>query len=275
MSAVSGNTITLLTDFGTVDYFAAALKGVLLSAAPGVSLIDITHEIPAHDIHAGAFTLGACWHTFPAGTIHLAVVDPGVGSERRVIVVRADGHYFVGPDNGLFSFVYARASDIRVWRVTRTDLFRQPVSATFHGRDVFAPLAARLARGMPPEQTGAPVLNYQRFEMTAPSLDTAGNLCGEIIHIDRFGNCVTSLTTADLAPEHTGPWTRLVAGDCVVRNFVTHYAAAPGAELMAYPGSAGYWEIALWQDAAAARFHLARGAVVSVQHGPIRHGPGV
>src|SRR5262249_37163093 len=149
--------ITLLTDFGLSDYFVPAVKGVILTIGPGTEIIDITHDVPAQDVQSAAFTLGACYHNFPAGTIHVAVVDPGVGSSRRAIVVEAadsTGYFFVGPDNGVFSYVYARESKVRVFHITDDRYFRHPVSPTFHGRDVFAPVAARIACGARPEEIG-------------------------------------------------------------------------------------------------------------------------
>ncbi|MGE0131837.1 MAG: S-adenosyl-l-methionine hydroxide adenosyltransferase family protein [Blastocatellales bacterium] len=123
--------ITLLTDFGLTDYFVPAVKGVILTISPGTRIVDITHDVAAQDVHSAAFILGACYHNFPAGTVHVVVVDPGVGSSRRAIVVEAGEHFFVGPDNGVFSFVYAREADIHVFHITRDQYFRHPVSPTF------------------------------------------------------------------------------------------------------------------------------------------------
>src|ERR1700749_837742 len=144
--------VTLLTDFGTEDYFVGAMKGALLSANPEARIVDITHEIPPHDIEAAAFTLLAAFETFPEGTVHVAVVDPGVGSARRAIVVEGAGQFFVGPDNGVFGHVYERLKRFRVFHVVEEKFFRESVSATFHGRDVFAPVAGALSRGTRPSE---------------------------------------------------------------------------------------------------------------------------
>lgn len=259
--------ITLLTDFGLADYFVPAVRGTILSFNPHALLTDITHEIPAHDVASAAFTLGACWHDFPAGTIHLAVVDPGVGSARRVIVVAAGGHLFVGPDNGLFSYVYARETMAQVYHVTRTDLYRHPVSATFHGRDIFAPLAAHLSLGMRADALGPEISDYQRFALAESVREDSGStITGAIIHIDRFGNCVTSLTPHELTPAASGDAFRLKVGEHEISRFVAHYeqAASPD-ELFAYPGSAGYWEIAMWQQSAAHRLQAYRGMKVRLE----------
>ncbi len=256
--------ITLLTDFGAQDYFVPAVKGAILSLHPQANLVDLTHEIPAQDIRAAAFTLGACYQTFPAGTIHLAVVDPGVGSVRRAIIVAAGNQFFVGPDNGLFSFVYARETSVRVFHASREGYFRQPISPTFHGRDVFAPLAAWLAKGLAPEAFGAEIQDYVRFTLPAPQI-VNDHILGEVIHVDRFGNCLTNLTANELQLEAVTATTRLRLGEHDVQQFGTHFAqSSNGEKLLAYLGSAGYWEIGLWQDSAANQLQVGRGAVVQL-----------
>ncbi len=245
--------ITLLTDFGTADYFVPAVKGVIFSISPEARIVDITHDVTAQDVHSAAFTLGACYHSFPAGTIHLAVVDPGVGSSRRAIVVEAGGYFFVGPDNGIFSFIYARESGARVFHITNKEYLRHPVSPTFHGRDVFAPVAAHLSRGVKPEHLGEEIHDCLRFEIPQPRLiEAPGVIEGRVIHIDRFGNCITNFTGTDLRLDGIAPATRLYFGGREIRQFGMHFAeAANRDDLFAYLGSAGYWEIALWCDSAA------------------------
>ncbi len=244
--------ITLLTDFGTSDYFVPAVKGVILTISPNTRIVDLTHDVAAQDVHSAAFTLGACYRDFPAGSIHVAVVDPGVGSARRAIIAEAGGRLFVGPDNGIFSFVYARESDARVFHVTNDKYFRHPVSATFHGRDVFAPVAAHLALGAKPEDFGAEIGDCVRFEIPQPKQVGDGAVAGRVIHIDRFGNCITNFTEAELSQSRIARSTRLYFGGREIRQFGAYFAeAADRGELFAYPGSAGYWEIALWRDSAA------------------------
>ncbi len=257
--------ITLLTDFGTADYFIPAVKGVILSINPATQIIDLTHEIPPQDIAAGAFTLGACYQHFPAGTIHLAVVDPGVGSARRPIIVRAGKCLFIGPDNGLFSYAYRRESQVEVFRIERAEYFRHPVSATFHGRDVFAPVAAWLSRGVQPEAIGREIQDYVRLGIPQPVNDASANhIAGAIIHIDRFGNCITNLTARELPNPQAD--VRLLLAGREVTQFGSHFAQATEKdELFAYPGSAGFWEIALWCDSAAARYGIERGAEVILE----------
>jgi S-adenosylmethionine hydrolase len=263
--------ITLLTDFGTADYFVPAVKGAILTLQPAAQIVDLTHDIPAQDLHAGAFTLGACYRNFPPGTIHLAVVDPGVGSARRVIVVQTGSYYFVGPDNGLFSFVYAREAQIRVFHAVKPEFAQPQPSATFHGRDVFAPLAAWLARGVHPASFGPEIHDYVRFELPQPQLDRdTGQLTGSVIHRDRFGNCITNLTDQELPfPSSLLPPSALLIAGQRVTQFGTHFAqAADKGQLFAYPGSAGYWEIALWCASAAERYGIERGAPVRVEGWP-------
>lgn len=264
--------ITLLTDFGTADYFIPAVKGVILSINPRAQLIDLTHEIPAQDIAAGAFILGACYHNFPAGTIHVAVVDPGVGSARRAIVVSAGAWFFVGPDNGIFSYVYARESQVRVFQIERNEYFRHPVSTTFHGRDVFAPVAAWLSRGLQPETLGREIHDYLKFEIPQPVSDESGKyIVGSIIHVDRFGNCITNLTENELplvqsairSPQST---IKLLFAGREVTQFGSHFLQTTKKdEPFAYLGSAGFWEIALWCDSAAERLGIQRGAEIILE----------
>jgi S-adenosyl-L-methionine hydrolase (adenosine-forming) len=244
--------ITLLTDFGTLDYFVPAVKGAIFTINPQVQIADITHEIPPQDIASAAFILAACYQDFPRGTIHLAVVDPGVGSERRPIAVQAGAYLFVGPDNGIFSYIYARESWVRVIHITRDRFFRQRMSQTFHGRDIFAPAAAWLARGLSPDALGDEIEDYFKLEIPLPRI-SGGEIEGRVIHIDRFGNCITNVTANELALDRAGQSAikMLFAGREITR-FCTHFAESAGREeLFAYIGSAGYWEIAVWCGSAA------------------------
>lgn len=257
--------ITLLTDFGAADYFVPAVKGSILSLNPSVPIIDITHEIIEYDVESAAFTLGACYRDFPAGTIHVAVVDPGVGSSRRAIVVRTAQHLFVGPDNGIFSYVYLKEPSARVFAIRRSDLFRQPASSTFHGRDVFGPIAAHLSRGLAAEEVGEEIFDYVRLDLAPPERLPRERIRGRLIQVDRFGNCVTSLRAEDFPPEKAAYHMMKVAGRNITQ-FSTHFAEAERkTELFAYLGSAGYWEIGLWCDSAATAIDARRGMEVLVE----------
>jgi S-adenosylmethionine hydrolase len=268
--------ITLLTDFGLSDYFVPAVKGVILSIHPEAQIVDITHDAPAQDVHSAAFLLGACYRDFPAGTIHVVVVDPGVGSARRAIIVDAGGFRFVGPDNGVFSFVYEREPSVRVFRITNDQFFRHPVSPTFHGRDVFAPVAARLHGGVDPPRFGPEIEDYIRFEIPRPrrpepeatALSAPPKLIGALLHIDRFGNCVTNFTQSELRLDQATPRTRFYLRGREVRQFGAFFAEADDREeLFAYPGSAGFWEVALWRGSAANSVNARRGDEVILDCG--------
>ena len=244
--------ITLLTDFGTADYFVGAVKGAILSVNPKAVIADITHEIPPQDIEAGAFTLLACYNTFPAGTIHVAVVDPGVGSERRPIVVSANEQFFVGPDNGIFSYICDREASHRTFHITAEKYFRPSPSTTFHGRDIFAPIAAALSKGLKPEKLGREIDDEVRLD----PLD----LVTQIIHIDRFGNCITNITRDQLKPG-----ARLLINGKTIRDVRNFYREDSSSKPFAIWGSAGFLEISVNGGSAAKTLHIKRGDKVVIK----------
>jgi S-adenosylmethionine hydrolase len=258
--------VTLLTDFGTSDYFVGAMKGALLSVNPAAQVVDITHEIPPHDIEAGAFTLLAAFEAFPAGTVHVAVVDPGVGSPRRPIVAIGGGHVFVGPDNGVFGYVFERLKNFRVIHVTNEKYFRREVSASFHGRDVFAPVAGALALGVEPEKFGVEVTDFVRLAFAAPARREDGVLVGRVIHVDRFGNCITNISPRDFDAEEFKHGARLRLEGSEVHDFRRFFADESGASGVPFAvwGSAGLLEIAVFRDSAARVLGVGRGAQVEI-----------
>src|SRR5919107_1281998 len=258
--------VTLLTDFGTADYFAGALKGAVLASNPEAQLVDITHEVPPYDVEAGAFTLRAAFETFPAGTVHVAVVDPGVGSARRGVAVEGRGHTFVGPDNGLFGHVYERVRPFRVFHLTNASYFRREVSATFHGRDIFAPVAGALSRGVRAEELGPEVFDCVRLPSAAPERAADGTLVGAVIHVDRFGNLVTNITPAELSEESVARGVRLRIGGREVRRFRRFFAEDPegAGEPFAVWGSAGLLEVAVFRGSASGVLGAQRGGKVEV-----------
>jgi S-adenosylmethionine hydrolase len=231
------------------------MKGVILGLAPNARLVDVSHDIFSFDIPAGALALASAAPYFPAGTVHVAVVDPGVGGSRHPIAVAARGQVFVGPDNGVLSLAACGpGSAYAAHRITNTGWFRHPVSRTFHGRDIFAPAAARLASGSPIESAG-------------PRLDRIVELAGfgspaRVLAIDKFGNIITSLRPGDF---REGCALRL-NGE-VIRNRRSSYEEAPADELFAIEGSAGFIEIVLKQDSAARRLSARRGAEIEVETG--------
>jgi S-adenosyl-L-methionine hydrolase (adenosine-forming) len=244
---VSPRIITLLTDFGTEDYFVGAMKGVILTRSPEAVIVDVTHAIPPQDLWAGAFTLSAVYVSFPAGSIHLAVVDPGVGSNRRPVLVEAAGHLFVGPDNGLFSMVLDRVPSAKVRHLTNTDYFLPDPSSTFHGRDIFAPVAAALAEGVSPEELGPVIQDPVRFGSAACESLSDGTMVGRVIHIDHFGNCVTNFAWEQLQPLLTARPFCLRVKDHEIRKLLRTYseATAMGGEPFAIIGSAGFLEVSI------------------------------
>jgi S-adenosylmethionine hydrolase len=244
--------VTFTTDFGSSDGYAGAMKGVVLSMAPDAVLVDISHEVPARDVQAGAFTLAQAAPLFPPGTIHLAVVDPGVGGARAEVVVAAAGSFFVGPDNGLLAL--AAPAPRRAWRIESPAYRREPVSPTFHGRDVFAPAAGRLAAGWAADGAGRALDDIAGLPLASSgALGQGGE--GEVVHLDSFGNLFTSFAGGVAA----GTWEL----GCDGRSFTlaggrTFSDGAPGA-LVIYAGSGGQIEIAVRDGSAAALTGARRG----------------
>jgi S-adenosyl-L-methionine hydrolase (adenosine-forming) len=235
--------VTLTSDFGTADGYVGAIKGVILTLAPGTTLVDIAHDVPRHDVAHAAWVLATSAFEFPLGTIHVCVVDPGVGGARNEIIVAARGHLFVAPDNGVLAQIAPVASG--TWAITSNAFHRPSPSPTFHGRDVFAPAAAALARGLPPHLAGPATC-----AMVPPR--KAGAPASSIVHVDRYGNLIS-----DLRP---GPASVAIAGHTLaVRR--TYEDVAPG-QLVAYVGSAGTVEIAVREGSAAELLGLGRGAPV-------------
>lgn len=229
--------IALLTDFGTTDYFVGAMKGAILSINPHAAIVDITHEIEPQNISAASFTLGACYKDFPKKTVFVAVVDPGVGSARRAIVAETADYFFVAPDNDLLSFVFDEAAEVKVYELTDERFFAEKVSRTFHGRDIFAPVAAHLSNGIEPFEFGREISDYVYHEAAEPSQNQT-EIVAEIIHADRFGNLVTNLTKNDLPESFT-----LTVGKTTVKVLREFYAEAVENELFLIEGSAGFLEI--------------------------------
>lgn len=234
-----GAIITLLTDFGLADGYAGIMHGVILGINPAATVVDLTHEVPPQDVRSGAYVLATSYRYFPSGTIHTVVVDPGVGSERAAIALRGSGQLFVAPDNGVLSYVLAEGYEAAI-RLSEPRYWLPHPSHTFHGRDIFAPVAAHLSLGVPLEALGEPIRQPMQFAIPRPLLRSDGVWVAHIIHIDRFGNLVT-----DLRPT---PEARISAAEVKgrrIRAVVDTYAAVPPGALGILIGSAGYLEIAV------------------------------
>jgi hypothetical protein len=249
--------VTLLTDFGTRDGYVGAMKGVILALAPAAVVVDITHDVPPQDIAAAAFALAQAAPLFPAGTIHVVVVDPGVGGRRRGVVLESDGQIFVGPDNGVLSL----ASPVEQgFEITAPRFRRAQVSATFHGRDVFAPAAARLAAGAPASDAGAKVTLEGRLAPRPVLFSHNGrHVTGHVVHVDRFGNLITDIVAAVLPARAA-----VRIGAVEVPRLATAYEDVARGELVAYVGSAGTLELAVRDGSAAEVLSVARGEPVVV-----------
>lgn len=256
--------ITMTTDFGEADYFVPAMKGVIYSINPAAEIVDLTHLIPPHDIYAAAFTLMCCYKDFPGNTIHLVVVDPGVGSARRPIMTMTDDYNFIGPDNGVFSYIHQRERVNRVVHFTAEHYFRQPVSSTFHGRDVFAACAAYVSKLVDWKLMGEEISDPVCFNTPTPMVLSDKRIRGAVIHVDRFGNIITNITEAELTPERIEAGARVRIGKREAARVLNHFAEADPNELFAYFGSAGLLELAVPRQSAAHLVDARRGVEVEV-----------
>ena len=268
-NGVTRPVIALLTDFGTRDHYVGAVKGTILARCPEATVVDITHELPRHDVAAAAFSLSAAHRSFPPGTIFVAVVDPGVGSARRALALEAGGYQFVGPDNGLFTLILAEHKGARAREIRNPTLMARDVSATFHARDVFAPAAAHLASGGSASDLGPVVRDPVRFELETVRRLAPGEWEAAVVDVDGFGNLTTNLSSRDLAgilDTLDGDPTRLVViVEGAVLPLVRTYADVAEGEACALMGSSGRLEIAVHCDSAARLLGAPRGAPVRVR----------
>jgi S-adenosyl-L-methionine hydrolase (adenosine-forming) len=237
--------IALLTDFGTKDYFVGAMKGVILSINADAKIVDITHDISPQDISSASFTLANCYKNFPENTIFVGVVDPEVGSNRRAILVKTKDYYFVSPDNGLLKFIFAENEHFQVFELTNTKYFADKISQTFHGRDIFAPVAAHLSKGIEAIEFGNQIKDFRQFEITKPKIIASNQIEAEIIYVDRFGNLITNLKREDLLGEFS-----LEINGKRIEKLQNFYAEATEKEVFMIFGSADYLEIVANKDSA-------------------------
>lgn len=264
MTATPNGIVTLMTDFGTVDGYVAAMKGSLLSVNPRAVLVDVTHHIPPQDTTEAAFQLATVWSAFPPGTVHVIVVDPGVGSDRRAVAVELGDQYFIAPDNGLLTLLAANVSPTRVVVLDRTELFRADVSSTFHGRDIFAPVAGHLSAGAVAfEEIGSPTAVDSLVKLPwSPVQDTPTRIHAPVVSVDRFGNCRTLIARRHLPGDLAAVFVR--CGDVTVRGIHRTYTDVPVGKTLALFGSHGGLELAVRGGSAAQSWEIRRGDDVIV-----------
>ena len=236
--------ITLITDFGRSDPYIAMMKGVILSVNPDATIIDVTHQIPAHSIKEGSLIIKTSYTYFPSGTVHVGVVDPGVGGKRRPIVVLVDNHFFVGPDNGLFSTIIETQRDIDVIHLKEKKYWMRSISPTFHGRDIFAPAAAHLSLGVNPFSMGEKIDNTTHLASPLPH-ENNSDLVGEIIWVDHFGNLITNITREHLSPFLSSKGLIIKIGSLILKKISTTYNDVPKSQPLALIGSSNTLEIAV------------------------------
>jgi len=254
--------ITLTTDFGLGDHYAGVMKGVILGICPNARIVDITHDCRPYDVSEAAFTIAQAYRYFPPKTVHVVVVDPGVGTERRAILVQAAGQFFVGPDNGVFAFILSESKP-KVREVTNRKYFRQPVSQTFHGRDVFAPVAAHLAKGVSAARMGKPIDNYLRPRSLKPERTARRGWTGQVLKVDRFGNLITNFL-ADEFPRALQEPFEMAVGLRQVNRLAPNYEQFGPGEVFVIVGSSGYLEVSAGQASAAKILGVAAGAPVEL-----------
>lgn len=273
--------ITLTTDFGLQDHYVAVMKAVMMRLAPGVTFVDISHTIPPQDVMAGAWVLRNAAMMFPKGTVHLAVIDPGVGTDRKPVALEMNGHFFVGPDNGLFTLIGeqydATAVELAVGSATESD----PPSQTFHGRDIFAPAAARLASGVPLHELGTPFNRLVTYHWATPISDKDG-IQGWVVHIDSYGNLITNIPGEMLdrmlpSGENKASWEykttgesktsreyKIYVGNTILPSVSRTFGSVPEGDPVAYIGSAGMLEIAVNKGNASELLSVLKGAQVTL-----------
>jgi S-adenosyl-L-methionine hydrolase (adenosine-forming) len=260
---VANPIITLTTDYGSNDHLVGTLKGVILKINPDVTIVDITHHVAPYDLLDGALAIGAAYSYFPPRTIHVVVVDPGVGTERRPLLVSGQNQYFVAPDNGILSVIYEREEqNIVVRHANAEHYYLQPVSKTFHGRDIFAPVAAWLTKGWQTASMGDEIQDYKRLALPRPKA-ADGATKGIVLRIDSFGNLITNFRTEDLPKSALNDGAiKLQVGTHPIARLVDTFARGNSGELVAYVGSSGYVEIAVNKANAARTLSLGRGTPV-------------
>ena len=258
--------VSFLSDFGQRDYYVASVKGVILDVCPETTIVDISHAVEPHNVMEAAFTLAAAYACFPARSLHLVVVDPGVGSDRKPIIARADEHAFVAPDNGVLSLIFERENITEVVEIQNESFFRKPVSPTFHGRDIFAPVIAHLARGVPFAEFGPASTNFVTVDLGSVRCDDPETVRGAVIHIDHFGNVITNIQGSHLSGplDDTGSSQVEIDGKKIDKHY-NYYAEAEPDEIFSIIGSSGHLEVAARSRSASRLLGVGVGAEVRVR----------
>lgn len=254
--------ITLTTDFGLQDQYVSAMKAVILGLKPDVRLVDISHQIPAQDIMAGAWVIKNSAFLFPKNTVHVVVIDPGVGTERKPIVLQVEDQIFVGPDNGIFSLFY-KEYNCKAYELNKEEFWRKERSRTFHGRDIFAPVAAHLSNGVSPKEMGKPISELVTYHWAVPIGDKDG-IQGWVVHIDRFGNLITNISEKLIEDKVGRRKVRIYVGNTVIDHLVNTFGDVDDGDPAAFIGSSGMLEIGINKGNAAELLGVYKGAQISV-----------
>jgi S-adenosylmethionine hydrolase len=267
--AAAQRIVTLTTDFGVTDHFVGTMKGVICNINPSAQIVDICNSVHSYDLLEGAITIAQAYHYFPANTVHVVVVDPGVGTARRPILINTSKYLFVAPDNGVMSLVYDREERVSVRHITAEHYFVQPLSNTFHGRDIFAAVAGYLSKGVEPQKFGDEVTDYVRFAAPKPKAVSEKQIKGVVIKVDKFGNLITNFTPRDipqLVTPKPAPF-KILIGKSEITKLRTAYAQGAPGEVFAILGSMGYLEIATNRGSAARSLGADKGSEVGVIFG--------
>jgi S-adenosyl-L-methionine hydrolase (adenosine-forming) len=259
--------ITLLTDFGTKDPYVASVKGVICGINPAAKIIDITHEVKPQDIIEAAFLISCSYKYFPMRTIHVVIVDPTVGSNRRALLVVSDEYFFIAPDNGVLSFIYDTGTVSTVREISAEHYYLPDLSPTFHGRDIFAPVAAWLSKGIECDNFGEPIEDYLKLTLPKPRLTAPKSLKGIVLHIDKFGNLITNIAAQDLLKaqeEYKSASYKIIINQKEITAVKKTYCEGNKGELITLIGSTGYLEIVSYQNSATQIVNAARGNEIMV-----------
>lgn len=257
--------VTLTTDFGVADHFVGTMRGVILGVNPAAQVVDLCNAVNSFDVLDGALTIAQAYRYFPADTIHLVVVDPGVGSARRPLLVTTSRHYFIAPDNGVLSLVMEQEERVSVRHITAEHYFLQPLSNTFHGRDIFAPCAGWMSKGVEAEKFGDEITDFVRFSLPKPKMITERTLRGAVLKVDKFGNLITNLTPENApAMFAANAQFKITVGEATLNGIQSSYAQGQPGELFGVLNSMGFLEIACNRAAAAQLAKAGRGTEVLV-----------